>query len=82
MKLHVEQHQAAVSKGIDGAQGEGCHQGSKEGAPQGFQREVIAYLMESKEEKKIQEIILKTDNKKAHSFYLSCHTGRDEVSNI
>lgn len=53
VKLHIEQHQAAVSKGIDGAQGEGCHQGSKERAPQGFQREVITYLMESKEQKKI-----------------------------
>lgn len=44
MKLHIEQDQAAVPEGVDGAQGERCHQSSEEGAPQGFQREVIANL--------------------------------------
>lgn len=32
--LHVEQHQAAVTKWVDGAQDEGGHQGSEEGAPE------------------------------------------------
>lgn len=46
MKLHVEQHQAAVSKRVDGAQGEGCDQGGEERTPQGLQREVITHLTE------------------------------------
>lgn len=44
--LHVEQHQAAVTEGVDGAQDEGCHQGSEEGAPQRLQGEVVANLRE------------------------------------
>lgn len=44
VKLNIEQDQAAVPKGVDGAQGERRHQSGEEGAPQGFQREVIADL--------------------------------------
>ena len=44
MVLHIEQHQAAVTEWINGAQDKGCHQGGKEGAPQGLEREVVAYL--------------------------------------
>lgn len=50
VKLHVEQDQAAVPEGVDGAQGERRHQGGEERAPQGFQREVITYLCESREQ--------------------------------
>lgn len=42
--LHVEQYQTAVTKRVDGAQDEGCHQGGKEGAPQRLEREVVAHL--------------------------------------
>lgn len=44
MILHVEQHQAAVTKGVDGAQDKCRHQGSEEGAPQRLKGEVIAHL--------------------------------------
>lgn len=44
VKLNIEQDQAAVPEGVDGAQGERRHQSGEEGAPQGFQREVVAYL--------------------------------------
>lgn len=44
MKLHVEQHQTAVSKWVNGAQGEGCDQGGKERTPQCLQREIITHL--------------------------------------
>ena len=44
VELHVEQHQAAVSERVDGAQGEGRDQGGEEGAPQGLQGEVITHL--------------------------------------
>lgn len=36
VKLHVEQHQSAVSERVDGAQREGCHKGSEERTPQCF----------------------------------------------
>lgn len=42
--LHVEEHQAAVAKGVDGAQREGGHQGGEEGAPEGLEGEIIADL--------------------------------------
>lgn len=48
VKLNIEQDQAAVPEGVDGAQGEGRHQSGEEGAPQGFQGEVIAYLATAK----------------------------------
>lgn len=44
MVLDVEQHQPAVSKRVDGAQDEGRHQGSEEGAPQRLEGEVVADL--------------------------------------
>lgn len=34
--LHIEEDEAAVPKGIDGSQREGCHQGRKKGPPQGL----------------------------------------------
>lgn len=34
VELHVEEDKAAVAKGIDGAQGEGGHQGSEKRTPQ------------------------------------------------
>lgn len=46
MILHVEQHQAAVAKGVNGAQDERCHQGGEEGAPERLEGEVIAHLAE------------------------------------
>lgn len=36
VELHVEEHQPAVAEGVDGAQGEGRHQGGEEGPPQGL----------------------------------------------
>lgn len=42
--LHVEQHQAAVPERVNGAQDEGRHQGSKEGAPQSFEWKVVTHL--------------------------------------
>lgn len=45
--LHIEQHQAAVSKWVNGAQHERRHQGSKKGPPQGLQREVITHLRQT-----------------------------------
>lgn len=44
--LNIEQHQAAVTKRVDGAQDEGCHEGSKKWAPQRLEREVVAHLEE------------------------------------
>lgn len=44
VELHIEQDKAAVPKGIDGAQGEGCHQCSKEGPPQCLERKIVADL--------------------------------------
>lgn len=52
MKLHIEQHQTAVSKWVNGAQGERCNQGGKERTPQGLQREVITHLMEKARHRK------------------------------
>ena len=46
VELYIEQHQAAVSKWVDGAQSEGCDQGSKERTPQSLQGEVITHLGE------------------------------------
>lgn len=58
VKLNIEQHQAAVSKGVDGTQGEGCNQGSKERTPKGLQREVITHLMDREEgDRKIKDIL-------------------------
>ena len=44
--LHVEQHQAAVAKRVDGAQREGGDEGSEEGTPQSLQGEIITDLQE------------------------------------
>lgn len=44
VELDIEEDQAAVAKGIDGAQGEGGHQSSEEGAPERLQGEVVADL--------------------------------------
>lgn len=44
MVLHVEQYQAAVPKGIYGAQDKSCHKGGEEGAPQRLEWEVVAHL--------------------------------------
>lgn len=44
--LHVEQHQAAVAEGVDGAQYERRHQGGEEGAPERLEGEVVAHLAE------------------------------------
>lgn len=46
--LHVEQHQAAVTKRVDGAQDKGRHQGGKERPPQSLEREVVTHLEEDK----------------------------------
>jgi len=55
--LHVEQHQAAVSKRVDGAQDERRHQGGEEGAPQRLEGEVVAHLDQRERER---ENILQT----------------------
>lgn len=52
MKLHIEQNQTAVSKRVDGAQREGCYQGSEERTPEGLQREVITHLKAEWREKR------------------------------
>ncbi len=52
VKLHVEQHQAAVPKRVDGAQSEGRYQGGEERTPEGLQREVITHLKEEETEKR------------------------------
>ena len=44
--LHVEQHQAAVAKRVDGAQREGSDQRGEERTPQSLQGEIIADLQE------------------------------------
>lgn len=44
--LHVEEHQAAVAEGVDGAQSEGSNQRGEEGAPQGLEGEIVADLQE------------------------------------
>lgn len=46
VKLHVEQHQPAVPKRVDGAQREGGDQRGEERAPQSLQREVVTHLGE------------------------------------
>ena len=46
VELHIEQHQAAVPKRVDGAQSEGGDQSGEEGTPQGLQGEVITHLEE------------------------------------
>lgn len=52
MKLHVEQHKAAVSERIDGAQSEGRYQGGEERTPKGLQREVITHLKGKQRQRK------------------------------
>lgn len=42
--FHIKENKAAVPKGVDGPQREGCHQGRKEGPPQGLQGEVVTDL--------------------------------------
>lgn len=44
--LNVEEHQAAVAKGVDRAQRERSNQRGEEGAPQGLEREIVADLQE------------------------------------
>lgn len=44
--LHVEEHQAAVAKRVDGAQCEGSDQGGEERTPQSLQREIITDLQD------------------------------------
>lgn len=46
VELHIEEHQPAVPKRVDGAKGEGRHQRSKERAPQRLQGEIITHLQE------------------------------------
>ncbi len=46
VELHVEEHQPAVTKRVDGPKGEGRHQRSKERAPQRLQREIITHLQD------------------------------------
>lgn len=55
VELHIKQHQAAVSKRVDGAQGEGRHQGGEERTPQGFQGEVITHLGGNQEKQEVSK---------------------------
>lgn len=44
--LNIEEHQAAVAKGVDGAQSEGSNQRGEERTPQSFEGEIVADLQE------------------------------------
>lgn len=46
--LNVEEHQAAVAEGVDGAQSEGSDQRGEEGAPQGLEGEIVADLQQER----------------------------------
>lgn len=70
VKLHIEEHQAAVPKRVDGAQGEGRHQSGEERTPQSLQGEVVAHL----EEREADRDIYWWERGKAGTHYTSPQT--------
>lgn len=59
VKLHVEENQAAVPKGVDGAQSECRDQSSEEGAPQCLERKVVTDLRgETRQSQSLQHLPL------------------------
>ena len=78
--LHVEQHQAAVAKRVDGAQREGGDQGSEEGTPQSLQGEIITDLQE-RQRRNIRSSCRRNDtDKKIKAAPLRKEKGRQDHS--